>query len=413
MNYNPWKTAQEEFDKTAEHLGLPETIRQKLREPERIIEVKPLAGGKEYIGWRVQHSTSRGPAKGGIRYHPQVTLDEVKALAMWMTWKTAVVDIPFGGAKGGVVCDPKKLSAQELDELTRSYTREIFPYIGPEKDVPAPDVGTGPNEMAIVADEYAKLAGHWEPAVVTGKPIDKGGSRARESAAGNGVFFTGKEAAAKMGFRIEEASAAIQGAGNVGGFAAKALAQAGAKIIAISDSRGTVFNERGLNVEEVIAHKARTGSVVNYANAETLGSEKIFEMPADILIPAALENSITRDNAPKIKARLVLEGANGPTTPEADKLLLERGIVIVPDILANAGGVTVSYFEWRQNRQNESWSEAEVNRRLEKVMKKAFSDIWQMAQKEKTDLRTAAHLLAVKRVADALTGAVVFSFNGD
>ena len=406
-NENPFNIAQKQFDIVAERLNLPQEIQNKLREPEIIhkarLEVEMDNGSeKEFLGWRVIHSTRRGPGKGGIRYHPAVTLDEVKALAMWMTWKTAVVNLPFGGAKGGISCDPKNLSKNEREKLTRAYTQQFFSVIGPDKDIPAPDVGTGPEDMAIIADEYSKLVGRWEPAIVTGKPIEKGGSEGREAATGNGVFFIAEKAAPKIGIKIRDAKVVIQGAGNVGGFAARAFSKANAKIIGISDSKAAIFNERGLDIEAVLAHKEKTGSVSGFTGGQTLPGDQILEIPGDIFIPAALENAITKENAPQIKTRLILEGANGPTTPEAETILLKNGVVIVPDILANAGGVTVSYFEWLQNRMNETWSENEVNERLQKILVGAFDDVWQIAQAQKTDLRLAAYFLAVARVANAI-----------
>jgi len=404
---NPFENAIKQLDKALNYLKLSDSQIDKLKHPEKIISVYfPVimddGSEKIYHGFRVQYNSKRGPYKGGIRFHPQVDMDEVKALAFWMSIKCAVADIPLGGGKGGVEVDPKILSVKELERLSRGYARAIANDIGPYIDIPAPDVGTGPEDMAIIADEYSKLVGRWEPAIVTGKPIEKGGSEGREAATGNGVFFIAEKAAPKIGIKIRDAKVVIQGAGNVGGFAARAFSKANAKIIGISDSKAAIFNERGLDIEAVLAHKEKTGSVSGFTGGQTLPGDQILEIPGDIFIPAALENAITKENAPQIKTRLILEGANGPTTPEAETILLKNGVVIVPDILANAGGVTVSYFEWLQNRMNETWLENEVNERLQKILVGAFDDVWQIAQAQKTDLRLAAYFLAVARVANAI-----------
>lgn len=354
-----------------------------------------------YVGYRVQHNTARGPAKGGIRYHPNVTLDEVKALASWMTWKTATVDIPFGGAKGGVVCDPKHMSRNELERMTRRYAAEIAPFIGPDRDIPAPDVYTDAQTMAWVMDTYSTAVGHLAPAVVTGKPVNLGGSLGRNEATARGCLFVVREACKVKNIPLRGATVVIQGFGNAGGIAARLFAEDGAKIIAVSDSRGGICNPRGINPQAALRHKVQTGSVVQLPGTSPISNEELLALECDILIPAALENVITRDNAEFIRARIIAEAANGPTTPGADEVLARKGVFVLPDIMANAGGVTVSYFEWVQNQQYYSWSEAEVNGKLEQVMKRAFHDVYEAAQKYRVHMRTAAYILAVGRVAEA------------
>jgi glutamate dehydrogenase/leucine dehydrogenase len=403
---NPYHIAQSQFDIAAEHLKLQNGLRKVLRTPRRVVEVSVpmrLDNGEVqmFVGYRVQHNTARGPAKGGIRYHPSVTLDEVKALASWMTWKTATVNIPFGGAKGGVVCDPKHMSRNELERMTRRYTAEIAPFIGPDRDIPAPDVYTDAQTMAWVMDTYSAAVGHLAPAVVTGKPVGLGGSLGRNEATARGCLFVVREACKVKNTPLRGATVAIQGFGNAGGIAARLFAEDGAKIIAVSDSRGGIYSPRGIDPEAALRHKAQTGSVVDLPGTSPISNEELLALECDILIPAALENVITRSNAQLVKAKILAEAANGPTTPGADEILARNGVFVAPDILANAGGVTVSYFEWVQNQQYYCWSEAEVNAKLEQVMKNAFHDVHEVAQKYRVHMRTAAYILAVGRVAEA------------
>ena len=403
---NSFRIAMRQFDSAAEKCGLDPGLREVLRRPRRALSlslpVKMDDGSVQvFDGFRVQHSSVRGPCKGGIRYHPNVTFDEVKALAMWMTWKCAIVNIPFGGAKGGIVCDPHKLSKNELEHLTRRYAYEISPIIGPDKDIPAPDVYTDSQIMAWIMDTYSMTHGSSAPGVVTGKPTFLGGSFGRNEATARGCWFVIRSACEVMGISLDRATVAIQGFGNAGSIAAELLARQGAKIIAVSDSRGGIFNRAGLRVPELLRHKVKTGSVVDSPNSEPIDSQTILELQCDILIPAALENQITLENADRIKARIVAEAANGPTTPDADAVLHDRGIMVVPDILANAGGVTVSYFEWVQDLQELFWDEDDVNRRLERVMVKAFTDVHATAKKHDADMRTGAYILAIDRVATA------------
>ncbi|HYL14685.1 MAG TPA: Glu/Leu/Phe/Val dehydrogenase [Terriglobales bacterium] len=403
---NSFRIAMRQFDNAAERCNLDPGLREVLRRPRRALSlslpVKMDDGSvRVFEGFRVQHSNVRGPCKGGIRYHPNVTFDEVKALASWMTWKCAIVNIPFGGAKGGIVCDPHKLSKNELEHLTRRYAYEISPIIGPDKDIPAPDVYTDSQVMAWIMDTYSMTHGSSAPGVVTGKPTFLGGSFGRNEATARGCWFVIRSACEVLGIRLDRATVAIQGFGNAGSIAAELLARQGAKIIAVSDSRGSILNRTGLNVPALLEHKAKTGSVVNFPNSDPIDSEAVLELQCDILIPAALENQITLQNADRIKARIVAEAANGPTTPDADAVLHERGIMVIPDILANAGGVTVSYFEWVQDLQELFWDEDDVNRRLERVMVKAFTDVHTMAKKYAADMRTGAYILAIDRVATA------------
>jgi glutamate dehydrogenase (NAD(P)+) len=394
----------QEFDGAARLLGLEEGIWKMLTSPKRQIIVScPVAmdNGKieVFTGYRVQYNITLGPAKGGIRYHPDVTLDEVKALAAWMTWKCAVANIPFGGGKGGVVCDPTKMSRRELEALTRRYIAEIVDAIGPEKDVPAPDVNTNEQTMAWVMDTYSMHVGHTTTSVVTGKPIAMGGSLGRREATGRGVMITTREAAKHLGLDIKNATVAVQGFGNVGSVSAQLISRLGAKIVAVTDWKGGVYNAKGLDVDKLIKWTAEKKTVAGFPDAEKLAGDKIFEMDVDVLVPAALENQITMDNAPKIRAKIVAEGANGPTTPDAHKHLHDRGVFVIPDILANAGGVTTSYFEWVQDRYGYFWTEKDVNERLELKMEEAFADVLSTALKYKTDLRTAAYIVAIGRVA--------------
>ncbi|HWP62777.1 MAG TPA: Glu/Leu/Phe/Val dehydrogenase [Candidatus Binatia bacterium] len=403
---NPWHVAQRQFDLAADRLNLDPGLRRVLREPRRELTVhfpvKMDDGSVQVLtGYRVQHNLGRGPAKGGIRYHPDVTLDEVKALAMWMTWKCAVVAIPFGGGKGGVVVDPKKLSMKELEALTRRFTTEISVLIGPERDIPAPDVNTNAQVMAWMMDTYSMHVGYTVPGVVTGKPISLGGSEGRAEATARGVVYTIIEAARELELDLKGATVAVQGFGNAGSIAARLMAAEGSKVIAVSDSSGGIHREEGLDVERVMAWKREHGTVVGFPGAEPISNAELLELPCDVLIPAALENVITERNAERIGARIVAEAANGPTTPEADAILFRRGVFVIPDILCNAGGVTVSYFEWVQDLNRDHWSEAIVNAKLREIMVKAFSEVRSMATREGCDNRLAAYLLAVQRVADA------------
>jgi len=403
---NPWKVAQEQFDNAAEVMGLSPNLRKVLKETKRELTVhfpvKMDDGRIEvFTGHRVQHNIARGPAKGGIRYAPDVTLDEVRALAFWMTWKCAVVGIPYGGAKGGVVCNPKEMSQRELENLTRRFTTEISIIIGPESDIPAPDVNTNPQVMAWIMDTYSMHKGYSVPGVVTGKPLDIGGSQGRFEATSRGVLYVTREAVKRLGMSIQGSRVAIQGFGNAGMIAAQLFSRDGAIIVAVSDSKGGIYNPKGLNVEEVVKVKKETKSVINYKDAEKMGSKDVLEVPCDILIPAALENQITVENADRIKAKIIAEAANGPTTPEADKIFHEKGILVLPDILANAGGVTVSYFEWVQDIYSFFWDEDRVNYELEVIMKRAFDSVFQKVDQYKVDPRIAAYILAIERVAKA------------
>ena len=355
-----------------------------------------------FNGLRVQHWDARGPFKGGIRYSPNITLDEVTALAMLMTWKCAIADIPFGGAKGGICVDTKKMSKHELERLTRRYISLIFAYLGPQRDIPAPDMYTDAQTMAWIMDTYSQLKGYRIPESVTGKPVEIGGSWGRTEATGRGVIHCVKQAAENNSLKLKNASIAIQGFGNVGYNAAIATQEVGAKVIAVSDSTGGIYCQNGLNIPEVLTHKEKTSSVQNYKDCKNITNEELLELSCDVLIPAALENQITCKNADKIKAKMVAEAANGPTTPEADKALYEKGICLIPDILANSGGVTVSYFEWVQNLTREQWPLEKVNRRLEAKMTKAFTDVVGIAVKEESDMRTGALMLGVGRVANAI-----------
>lgn len=405
---NPFEIAQRQFDKAAEYLDLKAGVRAWLRVPHREIAVNfPVHiddGSVEiFTGYRVQHNTTRGPAKGGIRYHPDVTLDEVRALSMWMTWKCAVVNIPYGGAKGGVICNPKQMSQNELENLTRRYASEISVFMSPEGDIPAPDVNTNPQVMAWIMDTYSMHRGYSTPAVVTGKPIEIGGSLGRNEATGRGTVITTLEALEHLEIPVEGAEVVVQGYGNAGSVAAYLLQDYGAKIIAMSDSRGGIYNRDGFDAREVKDFKAETGSVVEYPGAEGLTNAELLELKCDVLVPAALENVITEDNAAHIKAKVVAEAANGPTTPEADEIMYEKGIFVIPDILCNAGGVTVSYFEWVQDLQAFFWSEGEINQQLEGIMVRSFDDVLSISQEKEADMRTAAYILAIKRVSDATT----------
>jgi glutamate dehydrogenase (NAD(P)+) len=403
---NPYRIAQMQFDMAAEFLKLDPGLRQILRTPRRVMEVAipvKLDNGqlKVFAGFRVQHNIARGPAKGGVRFHPNLTLDEVRALASWMTWKTATVNIPYGGAKGGVICDPKRMSRGELERMTRRYAFEIMPILGPEKDVPAPDVYTDAQTMVWIMDTYATMTGNASPACVTGKPVSLGGSEGRGDATGRGLMFVIDEACKVKRMSLRGATIAIQGFGNVGSTAARILTEKKAKVIALSDSRGGVHNPRGIDPLKALRYKERSGTVVGMPGASRISNEELLTLKCDVLIPAALENVITLHNADQVKAKIVAEGANGPTTPHADEVLARKGILVLPDILTNAGGVTVSYFEWSQNLQGASWTESEVTQKLDVVMRRAFNDVYAMMRKHHTHPRASAYLLAVGRVADA------------
>ncbi len=405
---NPYRISQIQFDLAAEYLKLDPGLRQILRSPKRVLEVSiptKMDNGqmKVFTGYRVQHNVARGPAKGGIRYHPDVTLDEVKALAMWMTWKTAAVNIPFGGGKGGVICDPKRMSKPELERMTRRYTSEILPLIGPERDIPAPDVYTDSQTMAWIMDTYSMTKGYSSLGVVTGKPVSIGGSEGRSEATARGCLVVTEEACKVKKMSLRGASVAIQGFGNAGSLAARLFAEKKARIVAISDSRGGVFNSRGIDPLKATRYKERSGTVVGMPGTSRISNDDLLTMKCDILIPAALENVITLNNADQIKAKIVAEAANGPTTPHADEVLARKGILLLPDILANAGGVTVSYFEWVQDLQSFFWPVAEVNAKLESVMRRAFIEVHETMRKHRTHMRTGAYVLAVGRVADATT----------
>ena len=406
--YNPWQHAQAQLEPVIARLAIEPGLAQVLGKPRRELTVAvPFKRDDGSItvatGHRVQHCTALGPAKGGIRYHADVTLDEVRALARWMTWKCAIAGLPYGGGKGGIAIDPKKLSLSEKERMTRRYASEIAPIIGPHDDVPAPDVNTDAQVMAWFADTYAMRVGHYDPAVVTGKPIELGGSLGRNEATARGLVEVTRAIGPKFGLKVEGARVAIQGFGNAGGIAATLLAELGARIVAVSDSTGGTCNSRGLDVEALHRHKAKKNNAMSaFAGGEKATNAQVLEAECDLLIPAALENQITTANAAKIRCVLVAEAANGPTTPEADKILEKRGIAVIPDILANAGGVTVSYFEWVQGLEGESWSEDEVNRRLREKIVPAGERVAAYAQKEKTSLRTAAWCLAVDRVAKAI-----------
>ncbi len=403
---NAWAVAQQQFDLAADRLNLDSGLRRVLREPRRELTVhfpvKMDDGSVQvFTGYRVQHNLGRGPAKGGIRYHQDVSLDEVKALAMWMTWKCAVVGIPYGGGKGGVVVDPKKLSLKEVEALTRRFTTEISVLIGPERDIPAPDVNTNAQVMAWMMDTYSMHQGHTVPGIVTGKPISLGGSEGRNEATARGTVFTIVEAARHLGIDLAKATVVVQGFGNAGSIAARLMCNEGSTVIAVSDSTGGIHGPAGLDIDRVIAWKAEHGTVQGFPGARDVTNAELLEIECDVLIPAALENQITAANAGNIKARIVAEAANGPTTPDADEVLTDRGIFLIPDILCNAGGVTVSYFEWVQDFNRDHWSEEVVNAKLREIMVKAFNETYAMSKKEQVHMRTAAYLVAVKRVADA------------
>ncbi len=405
---NPLDLAIQQLDEAAKIMNLDPTLHKIFRKPKRVLQVSipvKMDNGEYEIftGYRVHHNFNRGPTKGGIRYHPDVTLEEVEALAMWMTWKCAVVNIPYGGAKGGVVCNPKEMSMRELEALTRRFTFEICAMIGPDSDIPAPDVYTNPQVMAWIMDTYSIIKGHSVLGVVTGKPVSIGGSLGRSEATGRGTVITSLEAFKTLGIDPKQATAVVQGFGNAGSVAARLLSQEGVKVIAVSDSKGGVFNPKGLDIDKMIDIKQQSGSVINYNDADRITNDELLVLKTDLLVPAALEGVLTERNAGDVQARIIVEAANGPTTMEADKILEDRGILIIPDILANAGGVVVSYFEWVQSLQSFFWDEDMVNQQLSKIMTKSFDDVIAEREKRKVSMRMAAHILAIARVAEATT----------
>ena len=404
---DPLENARLQFEEAAARLKLDPSFVQIIKEPRRATIVKLPVGMDDgsfrvFTGYRVQHSIIRGPAKGGIRYHPDVTLEEVMALAAWMTWKCAVVNIPFGGGKGGIICDPSKMSKGELERLTRRYVADLIDVLGPESDVPAPDVNTNEQTMAWIMDTYSMHARHTVTSVVTGKPLALGGSAGRREATGRGVLFVIREAAKRIGLDLREARVVVQGFGNVGSVAADLLTKDGARIVGASDVKGAIQNPNGLDIPALLKHVADTKSVVGFAGSTPVDAKKLLELPCDILIPAALENQITHVNAGRIQARIIAEGENGPTTTQADKILNKAGVLVIPDILANSGGVTVPYFEWVQDRMGFFWREQEVNERLEHIMVNAFNDVARMADEHGVSFRVAAFMLAIKRVVDVI-----------
>ena len=408
LRENPFALAQQQLKLVGETFGIDPNLISVLSKVKKAVSVAiptRMDDGSiaTYDGFRVTHNIARGPSKGGIRYHPDVTLDEVKSLAMWMTWKCALMGIPFGGAKGGVVCNPKTMSAGELERMTRRYTSEIITEIGPEKDIPAPDVGTSPREMAWIFDTYSMNKGHSVLGVVTGKPLAIGGSLGRLEATARGAQFALLEALERLGKNLAGMRVAVQGFGNVGSYFALFAHQYGAKVVAMSDSSGGVYNADGIDVPAAVAHKEETRSLSGLKSTESVTNEEIITLDCDILAPSALEQVITEANADKVKASIVVEGANGPTTPAADDILEDRGVLILPDVLANAGGVVVSYFEWVQGLQEYFWKEDEVNSNLHDIVRKAFRETWEMREQKKTSMRMAAYGLAVLRVAEATT----------
>jgi glutamate dehydrogenase (NAD(P)+) len=402
-NLGPWGNYLRQVDRVAPYLGSLSRWIETLKRPKRILIVDvpiELDNGTiaHFEGYRVQHNVSRGPGKGGVRYHQDVTLSEVMALSAWMSVKNAAVNVPFGGAKGGIRVDPHTLSRGELERVTRRYTNEISIVIGPNADIPAPDVNTNEQVMAWMMDTYSMNRGQTATGVVTGKPISLGGSLGRHAATGRGVFTAGSEAMQRTGLKMEGARVAVQGFGNVGGIAAKLFAQAGAKIIAVQDHTGTLHQSTGMDANALLEHVGKTGGIAGFAGAEPMQNDEFWTLETDILIPAALENQITAKNADRIRTKIIVEGANGPTTTAADDILNDKGILVVPDVIANAGGVTVSYFEWVQDFSSFFWSEQEINERLERVMREAFAAVWQVAEEQQVPLRTAAFIVACKRI---------------
>lgn len=396
----------QQLENAAQFLNLDPSLIEVLKYPRRELTVNfpvKMDDGsiRVFTGYRVQHNLARGPAKGGLRYHPDTTLDETRALAMWMTWKCAVANLPYGGAKGGVICDPRRLSIQELENLTRRFVTEIAIMLGPEADIPAPDIGTNPQIMAWIMDTFSMHRGYTVSAVVTGKPVAIGGSEGRVEATGRGVTVVAGEAARQRGFQLEGARVAVQGFGNVGSITAKLMHEAGAKVVAVSDARGGIYNPNGIDIPSVIHCAGRDGCLQAYRDKEEVSNAELLELPCDILVPAAVHGVITERNASRIKARIIVEAANGPVTPEAERILLDNNVFIVPDILANSGGVIVSYFEWVQDLQAFFWAEDEVNKRLERIMRESYHHVADTAQKREVDMRVGAYIIGVQRVADA------------
>src|SRR5256885_2082250 len=408
LRENPFHIAQQQLQKVARTFGIDDRLVAVLSQCKKAVEVSiptSLDNGsvRAFTGYRVTHNVARGPSKGGIRYHPDVTLDEVKALSMWMTWKCALMGLPFGGAKGGVVCDPKKMSRGELERMTRRFTSEIINEIGPEKDIPAPDVGTNASTMAWMFDTYSMNKGHSVLGVVTGKPLTIGGSLGREEATARGALYCVREAVRKKHMSLEGTTVAVQGFGNVGSYLAKFLAEDGATGIAVSDSVAGLHKPNGIDVQAALAHKRETGSLAGFRGAEPISNEELLLLECDVLAPCALEQVITAENADKVRAKIIVEGANGPVTPTADEILEEKGVLVLPDILANAGGVVVSYFEWVQGLQEYFWKEAEVNAKLNDIITRAFNETWALMETRNVSMRLAAYGLAVQRVAEATT----------
>ena len=405
---NPFKVALTQLDETAKIIGLEKGLHEFLAHPKRVLTVGlpvKMDNGqvKVFTGFRSQHNDARGPYKGGIRYHPQVTIDEVKALSMWMTWKCAIADIPYGGGKGGIICDPKSMSEGELERLTRRYAFAIADIIGPKTDIPAPDVYTGGREMAWIMDTYSTMKGNYlQPEVITGKPLAVGGSLGRNEATGRGLAITVREAAKKLEVDLNRAKLVVQGFGNAGQFSAQLVEEQGATLVAASDSKGCILKKDGISVLDLRRHKEKTGSVTGFPGAEKISNEELLTLECTVLVPAALENQLTGENADKVKAKIIAEAANGPTTPEADKIFYKNKVLVIPDILANGGGVTVSYFEWLQNLRREYWTEQEVNQRLDSNMTKAFSNVYETHKKYSVHMRTASMILAVNRVVESI-----------
>ncbi len=404
---NPWDFARQQLHNAAEKINLEPGVHKRLRQSRReltvSIPVKMDNGEVDvFTGYRVQHCLSLGPTKGGIRYHPQLTLDVVRALAMWMSWKCALVGLPYGGAKGGVICNPKEMSLEELERLTRRYTSEIIDIIGPEKDIPAPDVNTNPQVMAWIMDTFSVNRGYSVPGVVTGKPLVIGGSKGRNEATGRGVSFSALNSLKHLDINREDTRVVVQGFGNVGSIAAEILYREKLNIIALSDIKGGIYNPKGLNLHQVLTHTKESGSVIDFKGADFVTNEELLQLDCDMLIPAALENQITGANADKIQAGIIVEGANGPTTPDADRVLEERKIFLVPDILANAGGVIVSYLEWVQAMERYFWEKKEVNQKLEYIMTTSFNRVLELSSQKKVSMRMAALMIAIDRVAEAM-----------
>jgi glutamate dehydrogenase (NAD(P)+) len=408
LRENPFELARAQLRKVGEVFSIDPNLIRVLSQCKKALEVSipvHMDDGSiaTFTGYRVTHNIARGPSKGGIRYHPDVTVDEVKALSMWMTWKCALMGLPFGGAKGGVICNPKELSRGELERMTRRYTSEIINEIGPERDIPAPDVGTDPSVMAWIFDTYSMNKGHSVLGVVTGKPLSVGGSLGREEATARGALYSIQALAQKQGASMSDYKVAIQGFGNVGSHLARLLQQDGTTVVSVSDSRGGVYNANGIDVQAALAHKAEKGSLQGLKNADAITNEELVELPCDILAPCALEQVVTEENAARVKATIICEGANGPVTPAADAILEERGVLVLPDVLANAGGVVVSYFEWVQGLQEYFWKEDEVNAKLHDIVVRAFEDTWETKARYATSMRMAAYGIAVERVAEATT----------